>query len=1671
MTKSMTDLQTYLNQLKQQRVRLRQQAVAGDHLHHQPADYDRAIVLTEQALAGEIDEAEWRAALAGLAIDWPMESPPQGQTDIIVDGDVVGGDKVEGDKVLGDKITEYTGIDQRGQTVQGNQYNVGGINIYSRPMVGRPFQAPPLPAHFVPRPEVTEALKARLLKDSPTTPGILVVSAIHGLGGIGKSTLAAALAYDPDVQNRFEDGILWATLGQQPDLLSLLSSWVQALGDYDFRPTTVEAATLHLRTLLQDKAILLVVDDVWNPEHTKLLHLGGPRCQVLITTREAIVAEAVGADLYNLDVMSMKQALLLLSRKLKRDFSEDEREQALSLVKTVDYHPLALVLAAAQVADGISWMELMSDLLVEIAKLEALDRPEAYEVKDEALRKELSLHASLYLSLHYLPEEKFRNFAWLGVLPEDVMLTPAMAATFWNTDTRQAHSKLLYLHRKALLSSGVALPDGTRTYRLHDLLHALARNLLQAPVEPAQANELPGLGLELSSAHDLLLAQYRKQTRDNQWHTLPNDGYIHAHLTWHMEQAGQVEQIHALLREETVEGQNGWHEVCEGMGQMTGYLEDIARAWRLAEEKFIKFSNRQSSTSPSPIGLQCRYALIIASLNSLVENIPPMLIVTLVEKEIWSPDRGLTYARRIPDSSQRVETLEELAIVLAKLNQPKKALTATQAIGDGRRLSFFLEKLARHVPESLQRDLVEMANAIEGETDKSYALGWLAPHLPEMILLNAWTATQTIKDPERRAWTLIRLANCLSGTLKDEVSQEALEAALTIDTSRETYSQSQILMWLAPHLPKRLLEQAVETAKAIKWTWTRAKTLIEFVPYLHEPLKSRVLQEIVTAVQKEEWTHNLEGMTVRLAELGYPQEAFDVWREIKSRDTQAKELSNLIPFLPENMIEVALRELLLANHALWYTNKSELLAEQLSHLPETLFEEVIEVAHSTKWRYSWVHLQAITAIAVRLAELGHYDKALAEAREFENSIVLHEITSLLPHPMRDEVLSEIVTLTADKERSVRALADLNHFDEAVVVANSIEKRTEREEVLAGIVVKLVEKKHYQQAIDLTWMIEGENRAKLLIDIAPQIPVNLLKQVFEAAQAIEPDEDRAKALAGVAPYLQQAKLLQEALMTVSRIEKEEARVDALLGVSTGDWWADHTPGLVSYLSEAFLEDALKIAWTIKETKARARLVNGLASHLSKPLLRHVLAVMWRIGDKNVRDWLLSGLFCYLPESLLPKAHIVALTIENNSLRTLALAGLADRLLDSSDKFRTLQKALTAVQAIEYPRDRTKTLGELAPHLTQLPPHLSEPLLKEAFTAVKMINDEQDRAWALAYLAPHLPQSIFPEALEVARNIEIQRSRIRALSGLIPYLPSRLKAEVLQELLTEATRIFDNFDLIWLLRWSAPHFTEPILLEVLKLARAKKSDTIRAIALAELAPYLPSPIQENVLREGLVALLPYVDDFQPLKLQALAKLAPLFSESLLRKALEAAQEVKSNHMDKYFWYQLITILVPHLVKFNHSGEMINRAQAAIGLSGYEEYLLAELHPNLVKFGHYQEAIIIVQMISQEELRAKALTEIVPHLPEDLLAEAVEEMQKIKDEALRAEIMMQLMLRFVEHAPTRLYSFWRETLPILTQGTRQDLLSDFQTLTPVIVALGGPEAIEETYLAIRDVGRWWP
>ncbi len=112
--------------------------------------------------------------------------------------------------------------------------------------------------------------------------------ALTGLPGVGKTTLATALAHDAEIRALFPDGVLWAGLGPTPDTLSLLGAWGAALGmsaDTLARATTIEALGRAIRATIGARRLLLVIDDAWRLEDALTLVIGGPHCAHLVTSR------------------------------------------------------------------------------------------------------------------------------------------------------------------------------------------------------------------------------------------------------------------------------------------------------------------------------------------------------------------------------------------------------------------------------------------------------------------------------------------------------------------------------------------------------------------------------------------------------------------------------------------------------------------------------------------------------------------------------------------------------------------------------------------------------------------------------------------------------------------------------------------------------------------------------------------------------------------------------------------------------------------------------------------------------------------------------------------------------------------------------------------------------------------------------------------------------------------------------------------------------------------------------------------------------------------------------------------------------------------------------------------------------------------------------------------
>lgn len=177
----------------------------------------------------------------------------------------------------------------------------------------------------------------------------VALTAVHGLPGVGKTTLAVELAHDEALRAHFQEGVLWAGLGPTPDVFAILNHWGMLLGISPLQAAKLQSAedwSRALRARIGQHRFLLLIDDAWRIEAALAFKVGGPNCSYLLTTRFPNVAHhftATADDTLALHELDSDDGFTLLSR-LAPDGIRQEPEGARALVAAVGGLPLALTL-------------------------------------------------------------------------------------------------------------------------------------------------------------------------------------------------------------------------------------------------------------------------------------------------------------------------------------------------------------------------------------------------------------------------------------------------------------------------------------------------------------------------------------------------------------------------------------------------------------------------------------------------------------------------------------------------------------------------------------------------------------------------------------------------------------------------------------------------------------------------------------------------------------------------------------------------------------------------------------------------------------------------------------------------------------------------------------------------------------------------------------------------------------------------------------------------------------------------------------------------------------------------------------------------------------------------------------------------------------------------------
>ncbi len=176
---------------------------------------------------------------------------------------------------------------------------------------------------------------------------------LYGLPGVGKTSLAAALAIDEQIQARFPDGILWVGLGTQPNVVGQLTRWGSLLHAWPHEVeerASQETWACTLQAFLGSRAMLLIIDDAWTAEDALAFQIGGTRCAHLLLTRLVQVALAFSQEnMLMVPEIPENECLNLLARYVPRLITQ-EQETASTLVRAVGHLPLALTLMGKYLA-------------------------------------------------------------------------------------------------------------------------------------------------------------------------------------------------------------------------------------------------------------------------------------------------------------------------------------------------------------------------------------------------------------------------------------------------------------------------------------------------------------------------------------------------------------------------------------------------------------------------------------------------------------------------------------------------------------------------------------------------------------------------------------------------------------------------------------------------------------------------------------------------------------------------------------------------------------------------------------------------------------------------------------------------------------------------------------------------------------------------------------------------------------------------------------------------------------------------------------------------------------------------------------------------------------------------------------------------------------------------
>ncbi|MGW0582931.1 BTAD domain-containing putative transcriptional regulator [Streptomyces sp. NPDC002920] len=333
-----------------------------------------------------------------------------------------------------------------------------------------PSQLPSdLPVFTGRRAELDEVLE--LFGAEMAQPGTVVIGAVGGMAGVGKTTLAVHWAHR--IADRFPDGQLYVNLrgfdpsGTTTEPGEVVRGFLDALGvPADRVPHGLDAQTALYRSTLAGRRVLVVLDNARDAEHVRPLLPGSAGCLTIVTSRDELsgLVAAHGAHTLTLRPFDEDQTRAFLVRRLGAERIAAEPRAAAEIGDLCAGLPLALACVAARAAahPHFPLAAVAAELRETHGSLDAFARSDA----------SVDVGTVFSWSLRAVSADAARLFRLLALHPGPDLTLPA-AAALAGLPVRRTRPLLAELTARHLVTE-----HSPARYAFHDLLRAHAGELV-----------------------------------------------------------------------------------------------------------------------------------------------------------------------------------------------------------------------------------------------------------------------------------------------------------------------------------------------------------------------------------------------------------------------------------------------------------------------------------------------------------------------------------------------------------------------------------------------------------------------------------------------------------------------------------------------------------------------------------------------------------------------------------------------------------------------------------------------------------------------------------------------------------------------------------------------------------------------------------------------------------------------------------------------------------------------------------------------------------------------------------------------------------------------------------------------------------------------------------------